>query len=46
LEGQTAGSVLTVENGVVKDTLVAGGDLATFIQTNAYPSVGQLTPEN
>lgn len=46
LEGQTAGSVLIVENGAVKDTLAAGGDLTAFIQANAYPVVGQLTPEN
>jgi len=45
-EGQTEGSVLLVESGVVKSTLAAGEDVAKFVADNAYPLVGQLTPEN
>lgn len=44
--GQTAGAVLLVSDGQVVDTLAAGGDIATFVSLNAYPLVGQLTPEN
>lgn len=45
-EGQTEGSVLLVESGVVKSTLAAGKDLAKFVKDNIYPLVGQLNAEN
>jgi len=46
LAGQTSGTVLLVSDGQVVDSLAAGGDIATFVSLNAYPLVGQLTPEN
>jgi len=46
LAGQTNGTVLLVSEGQVLDSLAAGGDIATFVSSNAYPLVGQLTPEN
>jgi hypothetical protein len=46
VEGQTEGSVLLVEAGVMSKALAAGGDVSKFVSENAYPLVGQLTPEN
>jgi protein disulfide-isomerase-like protein len=46
VEGQTEGSVLLVEAGVMSKSLAAGGDVSKFVTENAYPLVGQLTPEN
>lgn len=46
LDGKNAGDVVIAENGVVGATLAAGGDLEKFVSENAYPVVGQLTPEN
>lgn len=46
LDGHNAGDVVVADNGVVTATLAAGGDLDKFVSDNAYPTVGQLTPEN
>lgn len=49
LAGQTAGSLLFVEDGKVSQTLNSVGsndELEKFVNDNSYPLVGQLTPEN
>lgn len=46
VEGSAEGSLLFVEDGKVAGTLAAGGDVNKFVSENAYPLVGQLTPEN
>lgn len=46
LEGQTAGTLVFLENGAAGATLAKGEDIAAFVSSRAYPVVGQLTPEN
>jgi len=44
LEGHAAGTLVLVENGVA--TLSTTSGLEAFVNQNAYPLIGQLTPEN
>lgn len=46
VSGQAEGTLLFVENGAVTSSVAAGGDVSAFVSENAYPLVGQLTPEN
>lgn len=46
LEDYAEGAVVLVSEGKVTASLAAGGNIAEFVSANAYPLVGQLTPEN
>jgi len=46
LTGQAEGSLHLVQDGTITQSLAAGGDISAFVNGNAYPLVGELTPEN